>query len=60
MSQRSVTTTERISYNLTEAAEQIGMSYASLRRRIAAGEIPVARVGSMVIVTRADLERFLE
>ena len=42
-----------------EVAERCGMSLRSVRRFIAAGDLPVHRLGRAVRVAEADLERFL-
>lgn len=44
---------------LREAAEQLGCSLSSVKRRAAAGELPCFRDGRLVRVGQADLERFV-
>lgn len=46
----------RMSYSLTEAADLSGLSVRSIQRRIAAGDLPVTRVGRRVLVPRESLE----
>lgn len=43
----------------SEAAAQIGVSDRSLQRHIAAGDIAVVRIGRMVRIDPAELDRFL-
>ncbi len=45
---------------LPEAARHVGLSVPMLRRQIAAGRLPVVRVGRAVLVRRRDLERFVD
>lgn len=46
--------------SLNEAAEVLGISVRTLRRRIAAGELPAFRSGRRIIRVRvADLDRIL-
>jgi excisionase family DNA binding protein len=44
---------------LAQAAEQLGCSLSSVKRRAAAGELPCFRDGRLVRVREADLERFV-
>ena len=44
---------------LAEAAEVLGCSMKTLRRRIAAGELPVIRDGRLVRVHPTDLARYV-
>ncbi len=46
--------------SLAQAAEILGISVRTLRRRIAAGELPAFRTGRRIIRVRiSDLERML-
>lgn len=46
--------------SLTQAADILGISVHTLRRRIAAGELPAFRTGKRIIRVRvSDLERML-
>lgn len=54
------TDTRPIAYNMRSAAAQIGVSYSTIRRLIADGTIRASRVGNLVMVSSAELERFLE
>ena len=45
--------------SLPEAAEVLGLSMATLRRRIAAGELVVVRDGRCVHVAPRDLARYI-
>jgi excisionase family DNA binding protein len=44
---------------IAAAAAELGVSPRTLRRRIAAGELPVFRDGGIVRVSRADLIRYV-
>jgi excisionase family DNA binding protein len=48
---------------LSQAAEFVGVSVATVRRWIASGQLPAAKAGtavnSKIVVSRADLEEFL-
>ena len=44
---------------LTEAADYLGCSRATVKRWIAAGTLPTFRVGRVVRVRELDLERFV-
>lgn len=47
--------------SLSAAAEMLGISVHTLRRRIAAGELPALRTGRRIIRVRmSDLERMLK
>jgi len=45
--------------SLAEAAELLGCSMKTLRRRIAAGDLPVVRDGRLVLVHPQDLVRYV-
>lgn len=44
---------------LPDAAELLGLSLKTLRRRVAAGDLPVIRDGRLVRVHPNDLERYI-
>jgi excisionase family DNA binding protein len=44
---------------LSEVAALCGVSRATVRRLIAAGELPASRVGGQIRVERLDLDRYL-
>ena len=44
---------------LFEVAQELGCSHASIKRRVAAGLLPVFRDGRLVRVRRVDLERYI-
>jgi len=46
-------------YKLEQAAKQLGLSSRELRRRIAAGELPVRRVGRVTLISREAISQFL-
>ncbi|WP_021479943.1 helix-turn-helix domain-containing protein [Cellulosimicrobium funkei] len=45
---------------VARAAEILGLSEYSVRRAIAAGEMPYRRVGQAIRVTRTDIDEYLE
>ena len=49
---------DKISYNIKEAAKAIGISRATLYRSIKAGEIETSHLGR-VVIERAEIERAL-
>lgn len=52
---------DRLLIDLPAAAERLGgISIVTLRRRIAAGAIPVVRIGRRVFVRPETLETFLQ
>lgn len=56
----TTTTADPISLSITEAAACTGLSRSLLYERIAAGELPIARVGRRTLVLVDDLRAFLE
>lgn len=51
---------ERKPISVPEAARELGVSTRTMRRRIAAGEIPVVRVGRAIRVDLAEMRRAQE
>lgn len=53
---------ERISYSLPEAARVTGITYETLYKRCKAGAIKYSQnsVGGTIIITRAELDQYLE
>jgi excisionase family DNA binding protein len=51
--------TARIAYSLAEAAQLSSLSVRSLRYLMATGKLGFAKVGSRVLITHTELERFL-
>lgn len=52
--------TSRDWLSLTEAAEELGVTDRTLRRKIASGDLPAYRMGPRLVrVKRADLEALL-
>ena len=53
-------TEPKLTYNLNESAYLTGLSRRELDRQIAAGVLRSVRVGRRRLVTRRDLEQFIE
>jgi excisionase family DNA binding protein len=52
---------ERLLLGVPEAAELLGgISPTTVRRLIAAGDLPVIRLGTRVLIERKSLERWIE
>ncbi|MBN0039491.1 helix-turn-helix domain-containing protein [Cellulosimicrobium cellulans] len=51
---------EPLLLTVARAAEILGISEYSVRRAIAAGEMPYRRIGRAIRVTRIDLDEYLE
>ena len=51
---------ERLTYTLSEAARQLGISRALAYEAAHRGELPVCRIGRRMLVPRAALLRLLE
>lgn len=51
---------EPLLLTVARAAEILGLSEYSVRRAIAAGEMPYRRVGRAIRVTRTDIDEYLE
>jgi excisionase family DNA binding protein len=47
-------------YNLKEAAEQLDVSYATIKNYHAAGRIQGQRIGRSIMVSEDELRRFVE
>lgn len=54
----STTTTEYLS--LQEAADRVGVSVKTLRRRIAEGKLPAYRSGRIIRVRAADVDEMMQ
>lgn len=54
----STTTEQRLS--LKEAADRVGVSVKTLRRRIASGDLPAYRSGRIIRVNTTDLDAMLQ
>ena len=52
--------TQRQTVNVTEVADQLGISPASVYRAIERGEIPALRVGSRIVVLKTTVEAMLQ
>jgi excisionase family DNA binding protein len=51
---------EPIALSLNEAATYVGVSFNSMKRAVARGEIPSVRIGSRVLVPKRALENHIE
>jgi len=51
---------ERLAYRVNEAAEMLGISRSKCYELIAAGEIPVVRIGTSIRVPSEGLREWLE
>lgn len=51
--------TERLSYNVSDAAAAVGVSPDVIRRAVRSGDIPVHYPTSRPVILRADLEAWL-
>jgi excisionase family DNA binding protein len=49
----------RMAFRISEAAVLIGVSTAFLRLEIARGNLKATRLGRRIVLTRAELERYL-
>jgi excisionase family DNA binding protein len=56
---KSPTPIPRLAYSLRDAAAASGLSYSYLKELIAADRLRVTRIGRRVLVSAAELERFL-
>jgi excisionase family DNA binding protein len=50
---------ERLTYTLHETADVLGVSYRTVRRYAANGELPTLRIGRRVLVSRRVVEAWL-
>jgi excisionase family DNA binding protein len=50
---------QRVGYSIEETAQATGLSVRTVRRRIAAGDLAVRRVGRRVVVPRSALDELL-
>jgi excisionase family DNA binding protein len=51
--------TQRVAFTAGEIAERLGISVATVRRRIVDGTINVMRLGPKILVPRHELQRLL-
>jgi excisionase family DNA binding protein len=54
-----VHTKDKLAYNIDEAVGALGISRALLYRRIKDGDIKVRKDGSRTLITREELERYI-
>jgi excisionase family DNA binding protein len=52
--------TDRLAYRIPEVCAMLGISRATLYRRVKTGEIAIHKLGSVSLVSRDALERLLE
>jgi excisionase family DNA binding protein len=52
-------TSERLTYNVREAAELLGLSKNSAYQACLRGEIPHLKIGKRILIPKAQLERLL-
>ena len=52
--------TEKLTLNVTQAAQQLGLSRNSVYQGVLAGDIPSVRVGKRILIPVRALERMLE
>jgi len=52
-------TSERLTYNVKEAAELLGLSKNSAYQACLKGEIPHLKIGKRILIPRIQLERLL-
>ena len=52
-------TSERLTYNVTEAAKLLGLSKNSAYQACLKGEIPHLKIGKRILIPRIQLERLL-
>ena len=50
---------ERLLYAVDDVAEQLGVSSKTVRRWIAAGDLPAHRLGRQLRISEADLAAFI-
>jgi len=47
-------------YSTTEAAKLLGMGYATLYRRIKAGEVQVIKIAGRTLITKSEIKRLVK
>lgn len=52
-------TSERLTYNVSEAAKLLGLSKNSAYQACLRGEIPYLKIGKRILIPRVQLERLL-
>lgn len=50
---------QKLAWGLDEASRATGLSKAFFRKIIAAGELPITRIGARILILDADLRAFL-
>lgn len=51
-------TSERLRYTIPQAAEALGVSIMTVRRRIWSGDLSIIRDGRLVFITADELHRY--
>lgn len=52
--------TEKITISIREASKMTGISKSTLYKRSAVGDLPILKIGSRVLIKRADFEKWLD
>ena len=52
-------TTEKVAYSVRETAECLGLHPNTVYQLISAGKLPALRLGRKILVSRAELEKWL-
>ena len=55
-----VTSDDRAAFGLRDAARVIGVSESTVRRLIADKQLTARKIGARIVVTRDDLDEFLQ
>lgn len=53
------TTTERVAFSITEAAELLGVGRTTLYNEVAAGRLPTVTIGRRRLITRTAVDAYL-
>ncbi len=51
--------TDRLAYRVPEVCAMLGISKSLFYKRVAAGQIPLTKLGSVSLVTRESLDRLI-
>jgi excisionase family DNA binding protein len=51
---------DKLAFRVPEAVEATGLGRSTLYREISAGRLKVVKVGNATLITRSDLEEFIE